>query len=133
MATDYLVEMKLAPTGTIPTPAEGAAFTERFILPTLEACETLVATGRIVAGGPVLGVMAFSFVARADSAPQLEAWVTSLPLWPRAQTTVTPLGTFQHRAVAVRQRLAVAKAALAKSAGAASGAAPGSLAQKKSA
>lgn len=114
MTTDYLVEMKLAPTGTIPTPAEGIAFTERFILPTLDACEKLATTGRIVAGGPVVGVMTFAFVARSESAQQLEELVTSLPVWPRAQTTVTPLGTFHHRAEAIRQRLVATKAALEK-------------------
>ena len=111
-STNYIVEMKLAPTGTIPTPQEGIAFTERFVLPTLSACEKLVASGKIVAGGPVLGTMGFTFIARAESPQQLEEIVNVLPIWPRSQTTVVPLGTFESRAAAVRQRLEANKAAV---------------------
>jgi hypothetical protein len=108
--TDYLVEMKIAPTGTVLTPQEGAAFAERFLLPTLDACERLRAEGRIVAGGPVLGAMAFTFVVRGESVRQVDELVSGLPFWPRAQTTVVPLGSFELRAAAVRQRLAASRA-----------------------
>jgi hypothetical protein len=112
---DYLIEMKPVPTGTVLSPAEGAAFTERFVLPTLEACERLVASGKIVAGGPLLGTTTFSFILRAESAQEAEAMVTSLPFWPRTQTSLVPLGSFEQRAAAVRQRLAAGQAAAARS------------------
>lgn len=111
--TDYLVEMKIAPTGTVLTPQEGAAFAERFVLPTLDACARLRAAGQIVAGGPVLGAMAFTFVVRVASARQVDEIVSGLPFWPRAQTTVVPLGSFEQRAEAVRQRLAANRAGAA--------------------
>jgi hypothetical protein len=114
--SDYLVEMKLAPVANVPTPQEGVAFTERFVLPTLEAFERLVAEGHILAGGPLLAGMGFSFVIRAASPAQLEALVATLPLWPRAQTTVVPLASFGDRAATVRERLATLKARIAETA-----------------
>ena len=112
---DYLIEMKVAPTAAVLTPQEGIAFTERYVLPTLVACEQLVAAGKIVAGGTTLGAMGFAFIARAEFPQQLEDIVGSLPIWPRAQTTVMPLGTFEARAATVRQRLASNQAAARES------------------
>lgn len=102
----YLVEMSFQPFATIPSPAELRAFTERFVLPTLEACERLVAAGRIVAGGTTLAAVGFTFVAQAESGDELEQTIASLPLWGRSQTRVVPLGTFASRAASIRARLA---------------------------
>lgn len=110
---DYLVEMKVMPAANVPTPQEGVAFTERFVLPTLDACERLVAEGHIVAGGPTLATLGFSFIARAESPQHLEDLLTTLPIWPRSQTTVLPLGSFAARSHNVRERLAANKARLA--------------------
>ena len=44
------------------------------------------------------------------AAPTPQEMVTSLPLWPRAQTRVVPLGTFEWRAAAIRERLHKMKA-----------------------
>ncbi len=107
---DYLVEMTFTPFGSVPSPAELVAFSERMVLPTLEACQKLREAGRIVAGGTALAAVGFAFIARADSPQELEDMVTSLPLWGRAQTRVVPLGTFESRAATARQRLAVVKA-----------------------
>lgn len=113
---DYLVEMKVTPAANVPTPQEGVAFTERFVLPTLDACERLVAEGHILAGGPTLATLGFSFIARAESPQHLEDLLTTLPIWPRAQTTIVPLGSFAARSHNVRQRLAANKARLAATA-----------------
>ncbi len=102
---DYLVEMTFTPFAAPPNPAELAAFTERFVLPTLEACEKLREAGLILAGGPALAAVGFAFIARAGSPQALEDMVAGLPLWGRAQTRVVPLGTFASRAATVRQRL----------------------------
>ncbi|HVU36391.1 MAG TPA: hypothetical protein VHE61_23335 [Opitutaceae bacterium] len=110
---DYLVELKVSPAATVPTPQEGIAFTERFVLPTIEACERHAAEGRIVAGGPTLAGLSFAFVARVATPQELERLVSGLPIWPRAQTTVTPLGSFSERGANVRQRLAAIKGSLA--------------------
>lgn len=115
-SADFLVEMKIAPASVVPTPQEGLAFTERFVLPTLEAFERLMAAGKIVAGGPQLGSMGFTFIARAESPQQLEEIVATLPLWPRAQTTVVPLASFSDRLTTVRHRLNTLKTSLAASA-----------------
>lgn len=109
-STDYLVEMKITPSSVVPTPQEGIAFTERFVLPTLEAFERLAASGKILAGGPQLGAMGFTFIARAENTQQLESIVATLPLWPRAQTTVIPLASFSDRLTTVRHRLHTLKA-----------------------
>jgi hypothetical protein len=102
---EYLVEMTFAPFATLPAPAEVAAFAEKMALPTLEACRALAESGQIAAGGPALGAIGFHFIARAASPEDLEAMLSSLPLWPRAQTRVVPLGTFQGRLETLRRRL----------------------------
>ena len=107
---DYLVEMTFTPFGSVPSPAEMINFSERFVLPTLEACQKLRDAGRIVAGGTALAAVGFTFIARADSPQELEDMVAGLPLWGRAQTRVVPLGTFESRAATVRQRLASVQA-----------------------
>ena len=112
---DYFVELKITPPSVVPTPQEGIAFTERFVLPTLEACERLAASGKILAGGPLLGAMGFTLIARAEGAQQLEEIVATLPIWPRAQTTVVPLASFSDRLATVRHRLDTLKAAVASS------------------
>ena len=100
---NYLVQLKLALRPD--TPQEGRVFIEQFILPTLELCKKLEAEKRIVAGGPLSGAIALALIVSADSAEQLDDLITSLPVWPRMETTVTPLSTFDVRMHAVRARL----------------------------
>jgi len=101
----YLVDMHLADSGRSTTPAEGLTFMEQYVLPTLDLCERLEREDRIVAGGPVSGAVALSFIIRADSAREIDDLVGSLPIWPRMVTTVTPLTTWKDRAAALRPRL----------------------------
>lgn len=108
---DYLVEMTFPPFASLPAPQDVATFTERFVLPTLDACEKWTSAGRILAGGPLLAATGFTFIARAESPAQLEDMIGGLPLWPRAQTRIVPLGTFAQRAATVRQRLERLRAA----------------------
>ena len=110
----YLVEMSFAPFTNLPSPAEVANFMERLTLPTFEALEQLERSGRILAGGTTLAAVGLSFIIRADSPQELEDTIAGLPLWPRAQTRVQPLGTFAARAAAARQRLAQLKSRLAE-------------------
>jgi muconolactone delta-isomerase len=100
---NYLVQLKLA--SRPDTPQEGIVFIEQFILPTLELCKRLVAEKKIVAGGPLSGAIALSLIVSAESAQELDDLITSLPVWPRMETTVTPLSTFDLRMQAVRARL----------------------------
>jgi muconolactone delta-isomerase len=100
---NYLVQVKLA--SPPDTPQEGTVFIEQFILPTLELCKKLEAEKKIVAGGPQSGAIALSLIVSAESAGQLDDLITSLPVWPRMETTVTPLSTFDVRMQAVRVRL----------------------------
>jgi len=116
--TDYLVEMKARPITNVLSPSEAVALSERYVLPTLEACDRLVQEGRIVAGGPAVAGMSFTFVLRADSPAQVEEVVTALPIWARTETTIVPLTSFAGRAHAVRarvERLRNAAASLATS------------------
>jgi len=101
---EYLVEMTFTPFGSLLTADQLTTFTERFVLPTFDACEKLIRSGRIVAGGTALASIGFIFVARAESPQELEEMVSGLPLWSRAQTRIVPLGTFGMRAAAVRKR-----------------------------
>ena len=97
MPNDYLVEMEFAPFSNVPTPQEALSFAERFVQPTLAACQALLASGRILAGGTALAATRFIFVARSESSQELEDTLAALPLWPRSQTRVVPLGTFEDR------------------------------------
>ncbi len=100
---NYLVQLKLADRPT--TPQEGIVFIEQFILPTLELCKKLEAEKTIVAGGPLSGAIALSLIVDAESAQELDNLISSLPVWPQMETTVTPLSTFDVRMQAVRARL----------------------------
>src|SRR4051812_30810191 len=102
----YLVEMSFAPFANLPAPAELIAFTERMTLPTFEALEKLEQSGRILAGGTTLAAVGLSFIIKVDSPEELEDTVAGLPLWPRAQMRIQPLGTFAARAATARRRLA---------------------------
>lgn len=100
---NYLVQLKLARRPA--SPQEGKVFIEQMILPTLELCKKLEAEKKIVAGGPVTGSVALSLIVTAGSAEELDGLITSLPVWPLMETTVTPIGTFDIRAQEVRARL----------------------------
>ncbi len=101
----YLVEMKLADSGRSTSPQEGLSFIEQFVLPTLELCKKLQEEKKILAGGPVGGAIALALVIKAESIQELDELIESLPIWPRMETTVTPLTSFEGRTVAVRPRL----------------------------
>src|SRR5262245_139488 len=102
---NYLVQMQLAESGRSTTPAEGLAFIEHYVLPTLDLGRKLQEDGRILAGGPIGGAIGLAFIIHADSAFEIDDIVESLPLWPRMITTVTPLTTWEGRAAALRPRL----------------------------
>jgi muconolactone delta-isomerase len=102
---NYLVQLKLADSARPAGPQEGIPFIEQYILPTLELCKKLEAEKKIVAGGPLSGAVALSLIVSADSAQDLDGIVTSLPVWPLMETTVTPLTSFDGRAQAVRAML----------------------------
>ena len=104
----YLVQLKLADRPT--APQEGPVFTEQVILPTLELCKKLETDQKSVAGGPLSGAIALSLIVNAESSQDLDYLISSLPVWPQMETTVTPLSTFDIRIQAVRTRLEQLKA-----------------------
>lgn len=93
----YLVQLRLTGSARPMTQAEGVAFIEQFIFPTLELCKKLQEEGKIAAGGPVTGAVALALVVNADSLKELDDLLTGLPVWPRMETDVTPLTTFDDR------------------------------------
>jgi muconolactone delta-isomerase len=101
----YLVQMKIVPQGRPMNAEEGKAFFEEFIHPTLELCKKLQDEKKILAGGPISGTIGLVLVVKADSAKELDDLVTSLPVWPRMETEVTPLTTFEDRALSIQGRL----------------------------
>ncbi len=106
----YLVQMRLTPSGRPATSADGVAFIEQFILPTLELCKKLQDEKKILAGGPMSGAVVLVLIVNAESARELDDLITSLPIWPRMETDVTPLTTFEERALTLRPRLERLKA-----------------------
>ena len=111
----YLVARKLAassrPSGGA---AEGSACIEPRILPSLEACETLLEGKKRLAGGPAVRAIRLIVMVSADSAQARDELVSSLPLWPRMATTMVPLTTCGGRATALRPKLEGLKAMLQK-------------------
>jgi muconolactone delta-isomerase len=105
---NYLVQLKLA--NRPANPQEGLVFIRPFILPTLELCKKLEAEKKSVAGGPSSGAIALSLIVSAESVQELDKVITSLPVWPLMETTVTPLSTFDVRMQAVHARLQQLKA-----------------------
>jgi len=106
----YLVQMKLVPQGRPTTTVEGTAFIEQFIFPTLELCKKLLDQKKILAGGPMSGAIGLVFIVNAESARELDNLLTSLPVWSRMETDVTPLTTFEGRAETLRPTLKQLKA-----------------------
>ena len=93
----YLVQLRLIGPARPMTPQDGIAFIEQFIFPTLELCKKLERDKKIVAGGPVSGAVALALIINAESAKELDDLITSLPVWPRMETDVTPLTSFDDR------------------------------------
>ena len=101
----FLVELDAARSGLPTSPEAGEGFIERVIFPTLARAEALASERRIVAGGPVAGQVALRLMIDAGSAEEVDRIVTSLPLWARSETRITPLITFQQRRDHVRALL----------------------------
>src|SRR5215470_12317669 len=108
----YLVDMKLAayarPAGG---PQDGISFIEQYILPSLEMCKKLEDEKKILAGGPANGAIRLVMIVSAESAQELDELIGSLPIWPRMETTITPLTSFSGRRLALRPRLERLKSA----------------------
>jgi len=60
---------------------------------------------KILAGGPISGTIGLALVVKVDSAKERDDLVTSLPAWPRMETDITPLTTFEDRALSIERRL----------------------------
>ena len=93
----FLIELDHVKQGTPLTPEIARAFIEQTIFPTLARAEELVKAKKILAGGPVLGRVALRFIVEADSLSDVDKIITSLPIWPLAETRVTPLIAFSER------------------------------------
>jgi hypothetical protein len=87
----FLVEFDHVKSGAPLTPDAARSFIEQVIFPTIARAEQLVKEKKIVAGCPVAGRIALRFIVEAESASHVGQLVTSLPLWPLAETRVTPL------------------------------------------
>jgi len=98
----FLVELDHVKSGAMLTPEAARAFIEGIILPTLARAEQLVAEKKIVAGGPVVGRIALRLIVEADALPEVDRIVSSLPVWPLAETRVTPLVAFADRRASVQ-------------------------------
>ncbi len=99
----YLVDMTLA--SHPKTPEEGLDLITVSVLPTLAASKELEAKGIIVAGGLKTGQIGFAMILKVDSIEQLDEIIERLPIWPRMDTTVTPLSSFEVRESSTQKRL----------------------------
>ena len=101
----YLVQLRLRNSASPMSTPEGIGFIEQLILPTLERCKKLQEDKKILAGGPMSGSVALALIVTAGSAQELDDLITKLPVWPRMETEVTPLTTFEERRHSVLSKL----------------------------
>ena len=94
--------------------ALGRKFIEQLILPTLDRAEQLVAEKKIIAGGLASGRISPRFIVEADSPTEVDRILFSIPLWPAAETKVTPLVSFAERRSRVQEVLKSLSAATRK-------------------
>ncbi len=87
----FLVELDHVKSGAMLTAEAVSTFVEQIIFPTIARAEQLMAEKKVLAGGPVVGRIALRFIVEADSPQEVDRIITSLPLWPLAETRVTPL------------------------------------------
>ena len=113
----YLVQLRLSSAARPMTQEDGIVFIEQFIFPTLELCKKLQEEKKIVAGGPTSGAVALVLIVNAESARELDDLITNLPVWPRMETEVTPLTSFDGRALTLRPRVEQFKARARNTAG----------------
>src|SRR5215471_19020316 len=102
----FLVELDHVKSGAQMSPEAARFFIEHVIFPTIERAEQLIREKKIVSGGPVAGRIALRFVLEAESVNDADRLVTSLPLWPLADTRITPLISFAERREHVQKLLA---------------------------
>jgi len=101
----YLVQLRLRNSASPMSPSDGIEFIDELILPTLDRCKKLQEDKKILAGGPMSGSVALALIVAAESAQELDDLVTSLPVWPRMETDVIPLTTFDERRQSVLSKL----------------------------
>lgn len=101
----YLVQLRLRNSASPMSPGDGIEFIDELILPTLDRCKKLQEDKKILAGGPMSGSVALALIVTAGSAQELDDLVTSLPVWPRMETEVIPLTTFDERRHSVLSKL----------------------------
>jgi len=106
----YLVQLKLSVSARPTTQVDGIAFIEQYIFPTLELCKKLQQEKKILAGGPLSGTVALALIVNAETARELDDLITSLPVWSRMETEVTPLTSFDGRMQSLLPRLENLKA-----------------------
>ncbi len=112
----YYVEMKIAGNLRAKTPEEGVVFIEQYILPTLEICKKYESEDKIIAGGPAVGAIQLNLVVQANSEYELDALLTSLPVWPLMETQIIPLTSFDGRAKSLAPGLDKLKSIVRKAA-----------------
>jgi muconolactone delta-isomerase len=106
----YLVQMHLSNSSRPKSQEDGISLIEEFILPTLELCKKLQEEKKILAGGPTSGAIGLVLLVKAESAQELDDLVIGLPIWPRMETQVIPLTTFDARRRSLLPRLEQLKA-----------------------
>jgi muconolactone delta-isomerase len=111
----FLVEMKVADPSRPLFHAEledAVTFIEAAILPSLQILDQLAQKGKIVAGAPLGGEIAITFIIELDTVLELDELLEGLPLWPRMVTDVTPMTTFANRIKSISLKLDAIKAML---------------------
>src|SRR5215831_10236203 len=93
----FLVELDHGRSGAPLSPEAARTFIEQIIFPTIARAEQLVDEKKIMSGGPVAGRVALRLMVEAESVGHVDQLVTSLPLWPLAETRITPLISFGER------------------------------------
>ena len=104
----YLVIMESVDTGDTPPPAEGAAFLETIVVPSLQALKEWEDGGKI-RGGTLTGRRGAGFVVDAASNEELGDLLQQLPVWGTAEVEITPLDSFAYAAKSTAESVSMLK------------------------
>jgi muconolactone delta-isomerase len=104
----YLVIMESVDSAETPPPAEGAAFLEAIVVPSLQALKEMEDGGKI-RGGTLTGRRGAAFVVDAASHEELGDLLEQLPVWGTAEVQVTPLDSFAHAAKSTSEAASMLK------------------------
>lgn len=94
----FLVTMEFVEPGPLFPAQQLGQMVAETILPSYDLLAQLVADGKIIAGGTLVGTRTATFIIEAATHDELDQLLEGMPWWGVMKTTVAPLQAFAQRA-----------------------------------